>query len=83
MGIAAMLTMRAVHMSAQSVDPEFIPPATPVVSGVSPLVSEADTVMMPFPVRQTVPVRYEDIMEREFAADLSNPSNVTTVTESI
>ncbi|MDE6684511.1 MAG: cell surface protein SprA, partial [Duncaniella sp.] len=73
--------MRAVHMSAQSVDPEFIPPATPVVSGVSPLVSEADTVMMPFPVRQTVPVRYEDIMEREFAADLSNPSNVTTVTE--
>ena len=81
MGIAAMLTMRAVHMSAQSVDPEFIPPATPVVSGVSPLVSEADTVMMPFPVRQTVPVRYEDIMEREFAADLSNPSNVTTVTE--
>ncbi|MDE6037623.1 MAG: cell surface protein SprA, partial [Duncaniella sp.] len=73
--------MIAVRLSAQSADPEFTPPATPVVSGVSPLVGEADSIMMPFPVQQTVPVRYEDIMEREFAADLTNPSNVTTVTE--
>ncbi|MDE6394830.1 MAG: cell surface protein SprA, partial [Duncaniella sp.] len=73
--------MIAVHLSAQGVDPEFTPPASPVVSGVSPLVGAADTIMMPFPVQQTVPVRYEDIMESEFAADLANPSNVTTITE--
>ena len=60
-------------------EPEFTPPATPVTG--STFVSEVDSMMMPFPVQQTVPQRYEDIMEREFSADLTNPSNVTTVTE--
>ena len=36
---------------------------------------------MPFPVQQTVPQRYEDIMESEFAADLANPSNLRTYAE--
>jgi len=69
----------ALHSRAGGVDPDFTPPASPVTA--SPLVDEADSIMMPFPVQQTVPQRYEDIMEREFAADLTNPSNVTTVTE--
>ncbi|MDE6371392.1 MAG: cell surface protein SprA, partial [Duncaniella sp.] len=47
----------------------------------SSLVEAADTMMMPFPVRQTVPQSYEDFMEREFGADLSQPSNITTYTE--
>ncbi|MBP3304121.1 MAG: cell surface protein SprA [Muribaculaceae bacterium] len=37
--------------------------------------------MMPFPVRQTVPMQYEDIMESEYAADLDNPSNLRTYAE--
>ena len=36
---------------------------------------------MPFPVRQTVPQSYEDLMSDEMAYDLSTPSNITTVTE--
>ena len=47
----------------------------------SPLVAEADSIMMPFPVQQTVPQTYEDLMAEEFAADLDTPSNIKTVTE--
>lgn len=79
MSITLMLMAVALHSYAGGVDPDFTPPASPVTS--SSLVGEADSIMMPFPVQQTVPQRYEDFMEREFAADLTNPSNVTTVTE--
>ncbi|MDE5728172.1 MAG: cell surface protein SprA, partial [Duncaniella sp.] len=37
--------------------------------------------MMPFPVSQAFPQSYEDLMEREYAADLASPSNISTVTE--
>lgn len=37
--------------------------------------------MMPFPVQQTVPADYERLMEDQFAADLSTPSNIVTVPE--
>ena len=37
--------------------------------------------MMPFPVQQTVPADYERLMEDQFAADLSTPSNVVTIPE--
>ena len=36
---------------------------------------------MPFPVQQTVPANYERLMEDQFAADLSTPSNIVTVPE--
>lgn len=64
-------------LSAQRVAPVGInPPATP------PTLSQiADTVMMPFPVQQTVPVTYEDLMQRQFALDLDTPSNIETVAE--
>lgn len=52
----------------------------PVYQGL-PVTAPADSVMMPFPVQQTVPVTYEDLMEREFAADLKNPSNIRTEAE--
>lgn len=57
----------------------FSPPACIVTGEQS--VNEADSIMMPFPVQQTVPQRYEDIMESEFAADLANPSNLRTYAE--
>ena len=37
--------------------------------------------MMPFPVQQTVPANYENLMEEQFAADLQTPSNIKTVAE--
>ncbi len=37
--------------------------------------------MLPSPVQQTVPQSYEELMGREFSADLATPSNVKTVTE--
>lgn len=79
MGIAMTLMALALHSHAVGTDPDFTPPASPVTA--SPFVQEADSVMMPYPVQQTVPRNYEDFMQREFAADLSNPSNVTTFTE--
>ena len=37
--------------------------------------------MKPFPVRQTVPQTFEELMSREFTADLSTPTNLRTTTE--
>ena len=37
--------------------------------------------MMPFPVQQTVPANYENLMEDQFAADLATPSNLRTTAE--
>ena len=37
--------------------------------------------MLPFPVQQTVPQSYEDLMSDEMAYDLSTPSNITTSAE--
>ena len=37
--------------------------------------------MLPYPVQPTIPQGYEDIMAEEFAADLDNPSNITTTAE--
>lgn len=57
----------------------FTPPAA--VLPPPPVVPATDSIMMPFPVQQTVPQNFEDLMADEFAADLENPSNVKTVTE--
>lgn len=37
--------------------------------------------MMPFPVQQTVPSNYENLMADQFAADLATPSNIRTTAE--
>lgn len=68
------------HAGAQRVSPVGVtPPALPPAT--ESLVTEADTIMMPFGVQQTVPRTYEDLMRGEFAADLSTPSNIQTVPE--
>ena len=69
----------AVHAYGQYINNEFTPPAT-VITG-DPQTPPGDSIMMPFPVQQTIPQSYEDLMDSEFAADLSNPSNITTTTE--
>lgn len=41
----------------------------------------SDSMRMPFPVKPPVPSNYEELMEMDFAADLSDPSNLTTEAE--
>ncbi|MDE6490157.1 MAG: cell surface protein SprA, partial [Muribaculaceae bacterium] len=73
-----MLLMTGALLSyGQYYNPDVAPPA-PVYPPPPPT---TDTVMMPFPVQQTVPQTYEDLMADEFAADLSTPSNITTQVE--
>ncbi|MDE6416772.1 MAG: cell surface protein SprA, partial [Duncaniella sp.] len=72
-----MLVM-SMHLSAQYATPGFTPPAPAwPVSPATPL----DSVMLPYPVQPTIPQGYEDIMAEQFAADLDNPSNITTTAE--
>jgi cell surface protein SprA len=40
-----------------------------------------DSVMLPFPVKQTVPADYDKLLEDEYGADLTTPSNILTVPE--
>ena len=57
-----------------------LPPPAPAAVAPPPL-PQIDSIMLPSPVQQTVPQSYEELMGQEFAADLSTPSNVRTVTE--
>ena len=55
--------------------------APPYNPAFAPSPEFVDSVLMPFPVQQTVPQSYEQLMSDQFAADLSTPSNIQTVTE--
>ena len=81
-GAVAVLIASSVYALAQiksngnkGIDP---PPFYP---SVAPPANPADSIMMPFPVQQTVPANYENLMEDQFAADLQTPSNIKTVAE--
>ena len=64
---------------SQSVTPDFNPPA-PVIPAPAPG-GKTDSVTIPFPVSRPIPQTYEDLMQQELAADLSTPSNISTVAE--
>lgn len=66
--------------SAQYYTPQITPPP-PAGYPDEPLVNLADSVMMPFPVQQTVPQSYEDLMREELGYDLASPSNIKTEAE--
>lgn len=55
------------------------PPPPPVP--LNPLEAAEDTLMSPFPVGYTVPPSVDYLLRNEMAADLSQPSNITTVPE--
>ena len=81
-GALAVLIASSMYALAQisatgnkGIDP---PPFYPTVA---PPANPADSIMMPFPVQQTVPANYENLMEDQFAADLQTPSNIKTVAE--
>lgn len=83
-GVAVVLMMMICRLTAtaQSVlpVPTVIGPP-PVSLGGNNLTAEADSAMLPFPVRQAFPQSYEDLIADEFAADLDNPKNIRTVVE--
>lgn len=61
----------AQYNKTQAPPPAPAPPPLPLI----------DSIMLPSPVQQTIPQGYEELMGREFANDLSTPSNIHTVTE--
>ncbi|MCM1162734.1 MAG: cell surface protein SprA [Muribaculaceae bacterium] len=79
-GLLAVVVAAGVRVYAQFISSEFTPPPPVLTAPVQPL-NAADSIMMPFPVQQVIPQTYEDLMEREFAADLSTPSNITTTAQ--
>jgi cell surface protein SprA len=54
------------------------PPPMPPIADPS---NGNDSVMLPFPVKQTVPADYDKLLEDEYGADLTTPSNILTVPE--
>ncbi|MCM1356375.1 MAG: cell surface protein SprA [Staphylococcus sp.] len=78
--IAIMTVTGTFFVFSQSVTPDFNPPA-PVIPANPPGKAADDSIKTPFPVRQPIPQNYEDLMQQELAADLSTPSNITTIAE--
>lgn len=78
-GIVLLLCAGVIPMVAQYYQPEINPPAAPMPS--PPPLSPLDSTMLPFPIQQTVPQSYEELMGQEFSADLATPSNIRTVSE--
>ena len=63
---------------AQNLVTGFTPPAHVIVA---PAAQGADSAVTIFPVAPTIPMSYEDLMQEELAADLADPSNLTTTAE--
>lgn len=78
-GMTAVLLSLVFSARAQRVAPTGVtrPPLPASLVSVPP----TDSIMTPFPVQQTVPQHYEDLMQDEFAVDLTTPSNIQTVPE--
>ncbi len=74
--IAALLVVAPLLSSAQYHTPTVTPP--PPSAFPPPPANPADSIMLPFPIQQTVPQTYEDLMSDELAYDLADPANITT-----
>lgn len=75
-----LFALFGVPVVAQYYKSELTPPAPPAPPAPAPL-SPLDSVMLPFPVQQTVPQSYEELMGQQFSADLKSPSNIRTTAE--
>ncbi len=75
--VCLLIALPQRRASAQYYNPAITPPP-PATLPAEPLVDAADSIMMPFPVQQTVPRTYEDLMAADYAADLRSPENIKT-----
>ena len=81
--VVLSVAVSAVVMAQFTVTPPSRPaPAgyVPPMNNPTPL-SPLDSIILPFPIQQTVPQSYEDLMANELAYDLSEPSNIKTYAE--
>lgn len=76
--IAILLVFTAIGARPQYMKSTLTPPPAPATNAPLP---QLDSIMLPFPVQQTVPQSYEELMGREFSADLATPDNIKTLTE--
>ena len=80
----AVLLLVGMFVSAQfSVPVPTRPaPASYAIPRTDPTpLSPLDSAILPFPIQQTVPQSYEDLMANELAYDLAEPSNIKTIAE--
>ncbi|MCC8115215.1 MAG: cell surface protein SprA [Bacteroidales bacterium] len=75
--VAAVL---AIPLVSQYIEPSITQPAPAGYPSPQPL-PPGDSIMLPFPVQQTVPQSYEELMADEMAYDLATPSNIKTEAE--
>ncbi len=54
------------------------PPPPPFTPDINPTAALPDSLALPAPVAPTLPTEYDDYVGREYAADLSDPSNIKT-----
>lgn len=79
-GCVAAFTASSFIAVGQYYKPSIAPPP-PAPPALPTPANPADSIMMPFPVQQTIPQNYEELMEDQFAADLASPSNISTQAE--
>ena len=81
-GIVSILA--TVFVGAQITVPTPRPPAPaayPAPRVDNQPLSPLDSIILPFPIQQTVPQSYEDLMADELSYDLATPSNISTTAE--
>lgn len=78
-GIVLMAAMGAFFAFSQALKTDFAPPAPVISTNTSD--GSSDSVSTQFPISHPIPQSYEDLMAQESAADLSTPSNITTVAD--
>lgn len=74
--IVAIFVAAGFFVTGQYRTSELLPPPPPVPEYLDQT-EIPDSAFLPSPVQTTLPQEYADYMGREYAADLSNPSNIT------
>ncbi len=75
---APIVALAATFMSVGQYKKSELPPPPPPVPEYLDGTAIPDSILLPSPVQATLPTEYEDYIGREYAADLSDPSNIKT-----
>ncbi|MDE6793247.1 MAG: cell surface protein SprA, partial [Muribaculaceae bacterium] len=79
--LVPVLVSTAVLFSIGQYRKSELAPPPPSAPATLPDTQIPDSVFLPSPVRSTLPPAYTSLMDREYAADLSTPSNIRTEVE--